>query len=91
MEWAFEDVGIALRWEGEDANEKGYCANTGRLLVAIDPRYFRPTEVDLLIGDPSKALDKLGWRHDTSPRDLAREMVQADLKIMETAPIGKGA
>jgi GDPmannose 4,6-dehydratase len=91
VEWAFEDVGIALRWEGEDANEKGYCANTGRLLVAIDPRYFRPTEVDLLIGDPSKALDKLGWRHDTSPRDLAREMVQADLKIMETAPIGKGA
>jgi GDPmannose 4,6-dehydratase len=42
VEWAFEDVGIALRWEGEDANEKGYCANTGRLLVAIDPRYFRP-------------------------------------------------
>jgi GDPmannose 4,6-dehydratase len=91
VEWAFEDAGIALRWEGRDADEKGYCTKTGRLLIAVDPRYFRPTEVELLIGDPSKARDKLGWQHDTSPRDLAREMVKADLQVMQTAPIGKGA
>lgn len=91
VEWAFADAGINLRWEGSGVDEKGYCQETGRLLVAIDPRYFRPTEVELLIGDPSKARDKLGWTHKTSPRDLAREMVQADLKIMRDAPIGKGA
>lgn len=91
VEWAFEDVGIHLRWEGEGENEKGYCQKTGRCLVQVDPRYFRPTEVELLIGDPAKAQAKLGWRHETSPRDLAREMVEADLNIMVSAPIGKGA
>jgi GDPmannose 4,6-dehydratase len=91
VQWAFEDAGIHLRWEGQGVDEKGYCQETGRLLVAIDPRYFRPTEVELLIGDPAKAREKLGWTHKTSPRDLAREMVQADLKIMRDAPIGKGA
>lgn len=91
VEWAFEDAGIGLRWEGEGVDEKGYCRETGRLLVAIDPRYFRPTEVELLIGDPTKAREKLGWTHGTSPRDLAREMVQADLRVMKDAPIGKGA
>lgn len=91
VEWAFDDVGITLRWEGEGVDEKGYCTETGRCLVEIDPRYFRPTEVDLLIGDPAKAHAKLGWRHETSPRDLAREMVQADLQVMRDAPIGKGA
>lgn len=91
VEWAFADAGIDLRWEGEAVSEKGYCKKTGRCLVEIDPRYFRPTEVDLLIGDPTKAQEKLGWRHETSPRDLAREMVQADLAVMATAMIGKGA
>lgn len=91
VEWAFEDVGIGLAWEGEGANEKGYCRDSGRCLIEIDPRYFRPTEVDLLIGDPSKAHQKLGWRHETSPRDLAREMVLADLETMKLAPIAKGA
>ena len=91
VEWAFADVGITLEWRGTGVDEKGYCATTGRLIVAVDPRYFRPTEVELLIGDPTKAREKLGWQHETSPRDLAREMVQADLKVMESAPIGKGA
>jgi GDPmannose 4,6-dehydratase len=91
VEWAFEDVGIALRWEGEGVDEKGYCKETGKCLVEVDPRYFRPTEVDLLIGDPTKAREKLGWTHETSPRDLAREMVEADLEVMKTAPIAKGA
>jgi len=71
--------------------EKGYCIDTGRCLVEVDPRYFRPTEVELLIGDPTKAKEKLGWTHETSPRDLAREMVQADLETMRSALIGKGA
>ena len=91
VEWAFADVGFTLRWEGEGEAEKGYCVQSGRCLVEVDPRYFRPTEVDLLIGDPTKAREKLGWIHDTSPRDLAREMVLADLELMKTAPIGKGA
>jgi GDPmannose 4,6-dehydratase len=91
VEWAFEDVGISLRWEGEGVDEKGYCAETGKCLIEIDPRYFRPTEVDLLIGDPSKAKAKLGWVHETSVRELAREMVQADLQIMRDAPISRDA
>jgi GDPmannose 4,6-dehydratase len=91
VEWAFADAGIPLVWRGEGAGEKGFCAKTGALRVAVDPRYFRPTEVELLIGDPTKAQVKLGWKHETSPRDLAREMVEADLMIMRTAPIGKGA
>jgi GDPmannose 4,6-dehydratase len=85
VEWAFADVGISLRWEGEGAAEKGYCADSGRCLVEVDPRYFRPTEVELLLGDPTKARTRLGWQHETSVRDLAREMVQADLEVMKTA------
>lgn len=91
VQWAFEDVGITLRWEGEGVDEKGYCAETGRCLVEVDPRYFRPTEVELLIGDPTKAREKLGWTHDTGPRELAREMVEADLKVMRASPVMKEA
>jgi GDPmannose 4,6-dehydratase len=90
VEWAFEDVGITLEWKGSGVDEKGYCTRTGTCLVEVDPRYFRPTEVELLIGNPAKAHAKLGWKHDTSVRDLAREMVQADLQVMRDAPIGKG-
>jgi GDPmannose 4,6-dehydratase len=79
VEWAFEDCGVGIDWRGEGVEEKGYCKATGALRVAIDPRYFRPTEVDLLIGDPTKAHTKLGWKHETPVRELAREMVQADL------------
>lgn len=79
VEWAFADVGIDLRFEGTGVDEKGYCDKTGRCLVEIDPRYFRPTEVELLIGDPTKANEKLAWRHSISARELAREMVEADL------------
>ena len=79
VEWAFADAGIELRFEGTGVDEKGYCKKTGRCLVEIDPRYFRPTEVELLIGDPTKANEKLGWKHSISARELAREMVEADL------------
>ncbi|HWU03116.1 MAG TPA: GDP-mannose 4,6-dehydratase [Novosphingobium sp.] len=91
VQWAFEDAGIDLEFKGEGIDEKGYCKKTGKVIVEIDPRYFRPTEVDLLIGDPAKAKQKLGWTHDTSIRELAREMVQADLEVMKGAPIAKDA
>ncbi|MET1754485.1 GDP-mannose 4,6-dehydratase [Novosphingobium sp. RD2P27] len=90
VEWAFADVGIILRWQGSGVDEKGYCAETGRCLIQVDPRYFRPTEVELLIGDPTKAREKLGWTHQTPVRELAREMVQEDLITMREAPISKG-
>jgi GDPmannose 4,6-dehydratase len=87
--WAFEDAGIPVDFRGTGVEEKGYCQASGRVLIEVDPNYFRPTEVDLLIGDPSKAQQKLGWRHETSVRELAREMVTADLKVMQDAPLGK--
>jgi GDPmannose 4,6-dehydratase len=90
VEWAFADAGLTLRWEGEGINEKGYCEKTGRCLIEVDPAYFRPTEVELLIGDPTKAHQKLGWKHETSVRELAREMVEADMVVMRDAPIAKG-
>jgi GDPmannose 4,6-dehydratase len=81
-EWAFADAGIDLDWRGSGAEEKGYCRKTGLLRVAVDPRYFRPTEVDLLVGDAGKAQQKLGWRAEISVRELAREMVLADLDLL---------
>jgi GDPmannose 4,6-dehydratase len=82
VEWCFSDVGINLEWRGSGVDEKGYCQSSGRCLVEVDPRYFRPTEVELLLGDPSKANKVLGWKHETSVRDLAREMVVADLAVL---------
>ncbi len=79
VEWAFEHVGIKIEWRGRAVDEKGYDAATGKCLVEVDPRYFRPTEVDLLLGDPTKAHNQLGWTHKTSVQDLATEMVEADL------------
>lgn len=89
--WAFEDVGINLEWRGIGIDEKGYDQLSGKVIVEIDPRYFRPTEVELLIGNPAKAHNKLGWKHDTSVRDLCREMVNEDLKVMQTATVMKEA
>jgi GDPmannose 4,6-dehydratase len=79
VEWAFEHVGIKIEWRGRAVDEKGYDAATGKCLVEVDPRYFRPTEVDLLLGDPTKAHNQLGWTHKTSVQELATEMVEADL------------
>lgn len=91
VQWAFEDVGIALEWRGSGVDEKGYDTQSGRCLVEVDPRYFRPTEVDLLIGNPKKAHEKLGWTHETSVRELCREMVAEDLKVMQTSTVMKEA
>ena len=91
VEWAFADAGINLEWRGSGVAEQGFCQKTGALRVAVDPRYFRPTEVELLIGDPSKAHQKLGWRAEIGVRELAREMVLADLETMKTASVGRGS
>ncbi|HKI52674.1 MAG TPA: GDP-mannose 4,6-dehydratase [Anaerolineales bacterium] len=84
VEWAFADAGFELEWKGEGVNEKGYDVKSGRILVDVDPRYFRPTEVNLLLGDPSKAKRKLGWEHKTSVRKLVHEMVMADLESLDS-------
>ena len=78
VERAFDHVGRAIAWRGSGVDETGIDAKSGQILVEIDPRYFRPTEVDLLLGDPGKARQKLGWRHKTSFADLVREMVEGD-------------
>ena len=81
VEVAFEEVGIKITWKGTGVEEKGYCAETGKLLVDVNPKYFRPAEVDLLLGDPSKAQKILGWQRKVSFRELVKIMVQADLKL----------
>jgi len=80
MELAFAERGITIEWQGTGVDEKGIDAKTGHELVEIDPRYFRPTEVELLLGDPSKAHEKLGWKHTTAFPQLVKEMVESDLK-----------
>ena len=80
---AFREVDITVAWRGEGANEEGYCPETGNVLVKIDPRYFRPAEVDLLIGDATKAREVLGWTATTTLEEMCREMVEADLALFE--------
>jgi GDPmannose 4,6-dehydratase len=79
---AAKELGIMVRWEGAGVGEKGYDGS-GRCIVAIDPRYFRPTEVETLLGDATKAREKLGWVPETSFDALVAEMVQADLRQAE--------
>ena len=79
---AFAQIGIQLDWRGQGVEEKGVDVKSGRTLVEIDPRYFRPTEVELLIGDPSKAKKRLGWTHKTSWQQLCEEMVREDLIVV---------
>ncbi|MFM7344964.1 MAG: GDP-mannose 4,6-dehydratase [Tagaea sp.] len=83
VELAFAEIGRPVEWKGKGVDEKGIDAKTGEILVEIDPRYFRPTEVEFLLGDPSKAHAKLGWKHKTSFPQLVKEMVASDLKLVE--------
>jgi len=83
VEAAFAEVGRRIEWRGEGLDETGLDAETGALLVAIDARYFRPTEVELLLGDPAKAREKLGWTHKTPFAELVKEMVAADLAAVK--------
>lgn len=78
--WAFEAAGIELRWEGEGVDEKGIDVKTGTVRVALNSKYFRPAEVDLLWGNPAKAREKLGWEPKTSLKGLIEIMVNYDLK-----------
>ena len=80
IELAFAEVGRKIAWRGHGLNEEGVDDKTGDVLVRIDPRYFRPTEVDLLLGDPSKARKMLGWKHEVIFPQLVKEMVASDLK-----------
>lgn len=83
VEKSFERVGISINWSGEGVDEIGKCAKTDKVLVKVDPNYFRPTEVDLLIGDPTKAKTELKWEHEISLEGLINEMVDADLELFK--------
>ncbi|NAS11511.1 GDP-mannose 4,6-dehydratase [Poritiphilus flavus] len=89
---SFAEVGMEIEFKGEGVNEKGYVSacndpkyqlEIGKEVVAVDPRYFRPTEVDLLIGDPTKANQKLGWKPEYDLEALVKDMMQSDLKLMQ--------
>jgi len=92
VDLAFSEVGIAIDWRGSGIDEKGIVSsisakqgselsmNIGDVVVEVDPKYFRPTEVDILLGDPSKAMEKLGWKPKIAFRELVREMVSADIE-----------
>jgi GDPmannose 4,6-dehydratase len=82
IEIAFDVVGRTIKWQGVGRDEVGIDAGSGKALVNIDSRYFRPTEVDLLLGDASKAREKLGWTHRTRFKDMIVEMVTSDLKVV---------
>ena len=83
VERAFAEIGRKIEWQGAGVDEVGIDAGSGRTLVAIDPRYFRPTEVDLLLGNPQKAHRELGWQARMSFADLVRDMVRADLVMVK--------
>ncbi len=82
VERAFSVVGREIDWAGKGVDEIGYDKRTGDRLIEIDPRYFRPTEVDYLLGNPEKARQRLGWEHTTSFEQLVAEMVETDLRII---------
>jgi GDPmannose 4,6-dehydratase len=84
VELSFAHVGINIRWQGKSRDEKGLDAANGRILVEVDPRYFRPTEVDFLLGDAGKARQQLGWNHRTGFMDLVNEMMESDLRTVAT-------
>ena len=80
VELAFAEVGVGIEWKGEGVNEKGYDKNTGKLLVDVNPRYFRPAEVELLWGDSTKAEIELGWKRKVSFKELVSMIVREDMK-----------
>ncbi|KXA95359.1 GDP-D-mannose dehydratase [candidate division MSBL1 archaeon SCGC-AAA259E19] len=82
-EIAFSHAGYDIEWEGEGADERGVDRNSGDVLVEVDPRYYRPADVDVLVGDASKATEELGWRHETDFEELVKIMVDADKRMLE--------
>ena len=83
VQLAFAEIGMDIKWQGKGVDEQGIDTKTDKVLIEIDPQYFRPTEVDTLLGDPSRARDKLGWVARTSLQELVAEMVREDLKDAE--------
>ena len=83
VERAFEEIDIPIQWEGSGIHEKGINARTGRVVIEIDPRYFRPTEVEFLLGDPTKAREQMGWEPSVQFSELVKAMVQADIEEAE--------
>ena len=81
VNFAYEHLGKKIRWEGKGVEEKGYDSETDKLIVAVDSRYFRPTEVETLLGDPSKAKEKLGWEPKISLEQMVKEMMDHDINI----------
>jgi GDPmannose 4,6-dehydratase len=89
VEKAFACAGRKIEWQGKGKSERGVEAGTGRILVEVDPRYFRPTEVDYLVGDPSKARRQLGWHHRVSFDELVEQMVKQDLMLAKHQAAGR--
>jgi GDPmannose 4,6-dehydratase len=90
VELAFAKVGTTIAWQGKGVDEKGTDAKSGKVLVEVDPHYFRPTEVDSLIGDASKARRELGWKPVISFQELVTEMVESDLGVMAKEKAERG-
>lgn len=82
-ELAFKEVDIELEWKGEGVEEKGINKATGEVIIEVDPRYFRPTEVELLVGDPTKAKTELGWEHEVDLAGLVKEMMHDDIELFK--------
>jgi GDPmannose 4,6-dehydratase len=89
VELSFAEMGRTITWQGSGIEEQGIDEKTGDVLVEIDPRYFRPTEVETLLGDPSKAHEKLGWQHTTPFSELVSDMVKYDLELMKSGDNGR--
>ena len=83
IDMSFNEIGIKIKWEGEGINEKGINTETNKVIVEIDPRYFRPTEVEILIGDPTKATTLLGWKPKVQLPELVKMMVENDIKLAQ--------
>jgi GDPmannose 4,6-dehydratase len=90
VEHAFAEIGREIVWRGNGIDEQGIDARTGEVLVEIDARYFRPLEVEYLLGDPSRAQTELGWRHRSNFTDLVAEMVRADLNQLQREHLAYG-
>ena len=83
VERAFALVGREIAWRGHGKEEIGFDQKTGEVLIEVDPKYFRPTEVELLVGDPTKARTKLGWKHRVNFDELIKEMLNSDMALIE--------
>ncbi|PID87557.1 GDP-mannose 4,6-dehydratase [Candidatus Gracilibacteria bacterium] len=89
VNWSFEEIGVELEWKGSGVDEKGYNKKTGECLVEVDPRYFRPAEVDFLLGDSSRARKELGWIPKYTVREMCKEMVASDIELFKKQEILK--